>query len=56
MKSIGAEFLQPNALPDVNHMHGMLYQIVLNNPLGQNSTNTVIQICVHNSYTRQQHP
>ena len=30
MKSIGAEFLQPDALPGVNHMRGMQYQIVLN--------------------------
>ena len=30
MKSIGAEFLRLDALPDVNHMHGMHYQIVLN--------------------------
>ena len=30
MKSIGAEFLLPDALPDVNHIRGMQYQIVLN--------------------------
>ena len=30
MKSIGAEFLRPDTLPRVNHMHGMQYQIVLN--------------------------
>ena len=30
MKSIGAVLLQPDALPDVNHMRGMQYQIVLN--------------------------
>ena len=30
MKSIGAVFLLPNALPDVNHTRGMQYQIVLN--------------------------
>ena len=30
MKSIGAEFLRPDALPDVNHMRGMQCQIVLN--------------------------
>ena len=30
MKCIGAAFLRPNALPDVNHMRGMQYQIVLN--------------------------
>ena len=30
MKSIGAEFLRPDALPGVNHMHGLQYQIVLN--------------------------
>ena len=29
VKSIGAEFLRPNALPGVNHMHGMQYEIVL---------------------------
>ena len=30
MKSIGAEFLRPDALPGVTHMRGMQYQIVLN--------------------------
>ena len=30
MKSIGAEFLRPDALPGVNHMRGMQYQIVIN--------------------------
>ena len=30
MKSIGAEFLRPDALPGVNHMRGMHYQIGLN--------------------------
>ena len=30
MKSIGAAFLRPDALPNVNHMRGMQYQIVLN--------------------------
>ena len=30
MKSIGAEFLRPDAFPGVNHMRGMQYQIVLN--------------------------
>ena len=30
MKSIGAEFLRPDALPGVNHMRGIQYQIVLN--------------------------
>ena len=30
MKSIGAEFLRPDALTGVNHMRGMQYQIVLN--------------------------
>ena len=30
MKSIGAAFIRPDALPDVNHMRGMEYQIVLN--------------------------
>ena len=29
MKSIGEEFLRPDALPGVNHMRGMQYQIVL---------------------------
>ena len=28
MNSIGAEFLRLDALPGVNHMHGMQYQIV----------------------------
>ena len=30
MKSIGTEILRPDALPGVNHMCGMQYQIVLN--------------------------
>ena len=30
MKSIGAVFLRPDALPVVNHMRGMQYQIVIN--------------------------
>ena len=30
MKSIGAEILRPDALPGVNHMRGMQYEIVLN--------------------------
>ena len=30
MKSIGAVFLRPDTLPDVNHMRGMQYQIVIN--------------------------
>ena len=30
MKSIGVEFLRPDALPGVNHMRGMHLQIVLN--------------------------
>ena len=30
MKSIGAELLQPDALPGVNHMRGMQFKIVLN--------------------------
>ena len=30
MKSIAAEFLRSDALPGVNHMCGMQYQIVLN--------------------------
>ena len=30
MKSIEATFLRPDALPGVNHMRGMQYQIVLN--------------------------
>ena len=30
MKSIGAAFLRPDAIPNVNHMRGMQYEIVLN--------------------------
>ena len=54
MKSIGAVFLRPDALPDVTHMCGMQYQIVLNITFLP-ETNTVVQICVYNSYTKQQH-
>ena len=28
MKSIGAAFLRPDALPDFNHMRGMQYQLI----------------------------
>ena len=55
LKSIGAGFLRPDALPDVNHMRGMQYQIVLNIIFLQEITNTVVQICVYNSYTKQNH-
>ena len=41
---------ETGCLPGVNHMHGMQYQIVLNIYSGPNSTNTVIQIYIHNSY------
>ena len=54
MKSIGAAFLRPDALPDVNHMRGMQYQKVLNITFQPEVTNTVVQICVYNSYTKQQ--
>ena len=30
MKSIGVEFVRPDALPGVNHMRGMQNQIVIN--------------------------
>ena len=30
MKSNGAEILRLDALPGVNHMHGMPYQMVMN--------------------------
>ena len=50
MKNIGAAFfLRPDALPDVNHMCGMQCQIGLNKILWPD--NTVVQICVNNSYT-----
>ena len=55
MKSIGAEFLRPDVLPGVNHMCGMQYSIVLNIAFWLGLTNTVVQICVHNSYTKHQH-
>ena len=57
MKSIGAVFLRLDAIPGVNHMRGMHYQIVrkiLN--FFRNSTKTVVQICVHNSYTKHTTP
>ena len=49
MKSIGAEFLRPDAIPGANHMRGMQYQIGLNIVFCPelNSTNTVVQICMH---------
>ena len=46
MKNIGADVLRPDVPPGVNHICGMQYQIVLNITSGQNSTNTVVQICV----------
>ena len=30
MKSIGAEFLQPDVLPGINHMREIQYEIVAN--------------------------
>ena len=53
MNCFGAESSRPDALPGVNHMHGMQYKIFQNS--GWNSTNTVVQICVHNSYTKEQY-
>ena len=55
MKSIGAIFLRPDTLPDVNHMRGMQYQIVLHIIFLTEITNTVVQIFVYNFYTKQQH-
>ena len=49
MKSIGAEFLRPDALPGVNHMRVMKYKIV------KNFNMAATQIYVHNSYTKHQH-
>ena len=49
MKSIGAEFLRPDALPGAKHIRRMQYQIVLNITFG------IQQICVQNSYTKHQH-
>ena len=37
----------------INHIHGMQYQIVLNIALCPQLI--VVQICVHNSYTKHQH-
>ena len=48
MKSNRAELLRPDALPDVNNMREMQYHS------GLNLTNTVVQMCVHNSYTKHQ--
>ena len=53
MKSIGAVFLRPDAFPDVNHMRGMQYKIVLNIIFLPEIT--AVQICVYNFYTKQQH-
>ena len=41
MKSIGAEFLRPDALPGTNHMRGMQSQIVLNVAFCPELNNTV---------------
>ena len=46
MKSIGAEVLQQVALPGINHMHGMQYQIGLNTTFWPNSTNTVVKLYI----------
>ena len=52
MKSIGAAFLRPDELPDVNYMRGMQCQIVINKIFWPEITNTIfVQICVYNSYT-----
>ena len=46
MKSIGAEFLRPDTLPGVNHMHGMQYKIVQNNKF-THTTSTLISFRNH---------
>ena len=51
MKSIGAEFLRPDALPGINRMCGMQYQIVPNIALCPELNNTVVHICDHNTST-----
>ena len=53
MKSIGAAVLRPDALPDVNHMRGMQYQIVLNIIFWPEINENSVQICVYNSYTNR---
>ena len=64
MKSIGAVFLRPDALPDVNHMHGMQYQIVLNiiflPEINEYSCTNLCAQCLHKTATliyavKQQH-
>ena len=47
MKSVGAEFVRPDALPSVNQMRGMQFQKVLNIAFCPESSNTVVYICVH---------
>ena len=51
MQSIGAAYLRPDTLPGVNHVRGVLYQIVINITFSLK----VVQICVYNSYTKQHH-
>ena len=55
MKIIRAAFIRPDALPGVNHMRWMQYQIVLNIRLCPELNNTVVQIYVHNYCTNHQH-
>ena len=53
MKSIGAAFLRPDALPDVNHLRGMQCQIVLNTILHntlEGSGGILKQKCLHNAH------
>ena len=49
MKSIGVEFLQLDALPGINHMRGMQYQIVLNIAFCP-------ELSQYNSYTKLMQP
>ena len=55
MKSIGAEFLRPDALPGVNHMRVIQYSIVLNIAFRPELNNIVVEIRVHNPYTKHQY-
>ena len=51
MTSIGEEFFfKVDSIPGVNHLREMQYQIVIDIALW---TDTVVQMYVHNSYTKQ---
>ena len=63
MLSIGAEFLRSDALPGVTtcvyYFIYYYYHVVIGDTISNSSkserTNTIVKLCVHNSYTKHPH-